>query len=186
MKVKHGHSKRVWCVLIGKMFVYFKCPSETNPAGQINMRDTRVEEVEHISSDSDSDETLPNVTIDGASKKPTVGIFPNHVQQGPTYLIFPSKADQEQWLYHLTVVSGGDPKAGTQFEQLVQKLMEEDGSTCSNVWKHHLMTYSKDPISSPLTTFTSEEMQSEALKLFKVNFETFGVKKKFERKSGSV
>ena len=33
--------------------------------------------------------------------------------QGPTYLIFPSKNDKEQWLYHLTVVSGGDPKAGT-------------------------------------------------------------------------
>ena len=173
MKVKHGHSKRIWCVLIGKMFVYFKCPSDSNPAGQINMRDTRVEEVEHISSDSDSDETLANnlgasIGLEPSNKRPTVGIFPNHVQQGPTYLIFGTKADQEQWLYHLTVVSGGDPKAGTPFEQLVQKLMEEDGSVHSSVWKHPLMTYSKDPISSPLTTFTSEEMQSEALKLFKV------------------
>jgi len=172
MKVKHGHSKRIWCVLIGKMFVYFKCPSDSNPAGQINMRDTRVEEVEHISSDSDSDETLANnlgasIGLEPSNKRPTVGIFPNHVQQGPTYLIFGTKADQEQWLYHLTVVSGGDPKAGTSFEQLVQKLMEEDGSVHSSVWKHPLMTYSKDPISSPLTTFTSEEMQSEALKLFK-------------------
>ncbi len=144
------------------MFVYFKCPSDSNPAGQINMRDTRVEEVENISSDSDSDENQQS------EKMPTVGIFPNHVQQDPTYLIFGNKSDQEQWLYHLTVVSGGDPKAGTQFEQLIQKLMEEDGSAQSDVWRHPLMTYSKDPITSPLTTFTSEELQNEAIKMFKV------------------
>ena len=95
-------------MLVGKMFVYFKGPNDPNPAGQINMRDTRVEEVEHISSDSDSDE-MANVE---KTKEPTVGIFPNHVQQGPTYLIFNSKNEQEQWLYHLTIVSGGDPKAG--------------------------------------------------------------------------
>lgn len=34
---------------------------------------------------------------------------------------------QDNWLYHLTVVSGGGPNAGTQYEQLVQKLMELDG-----------------------------------------------------------
>ena len=83
-------------------------------------------------------------------------------------MIFGNKADKEQWLYHLTVVSGGDPKAGTQFEQLIQKLMEEDGNPQSVIWRHPLMTYSKDPISTSLTTFTSEELQNEALKLFKV------------------
>ena len=145
------------------MFVYFKNPNDLNPAGQINMRDSRVEEVEHISSDSDSDETEEFRT-----KEPTLGIFPNHVQQGPTYLIFPNKIEKEQWLYHLTVVSGGDPKAGTALEQLIQKLMEEDGNAQSLVWRHPLMTYSKDPISTSLTTFTSEELQNEAIKLFKV------------------
>ena len=128
------------------------------------MRDTRVEEVEHIS-DSDSDE-LAQVP-DKSVPEPTIGIFPNHVHQGPTYLIFPSRAEQEKWLYQLTLVSGGDPKAGTQFEQLVQKLMEEDGDQNSLIWRHSLMTHSKDPISSTLTTFTSETLQAEALKLFK-------------------
>jgi len=165
-KVKHGHNKKVWCVLVGKMFVYFKGPNDPNPAGQINMRDTRVGEVEHISSDSDSDEMVSGNVIE-KTKDPTVGIFPNHVQQGPTYLIFNSKNEQEQWLYHLTVVSGGDPKAGTAFEQLVQKLMEEDGNPHSHIWKNPLMSYTKDPIPSPLTTFTSEELKNEALKMFK-------------------
>ena len=27
-KVKHGHAKHCWCVLIGKMFLYFKMPSD--------------------------------------------------------------------------------------------------------------------------------------------------------------
>lgn len=34
---------------------------------------------------------------------------------------------KDSWLYHLTVVSGAGPNAGTQYEQLVQKLMESDG-----------------------------------------------------------
>jgi hypothetical protein len=172
--VKHGHARKIWCVLIGKMFVYFRSPNDVNPAGQLNMRDTRVDEVDHISSDSDSDETEETRT-----KEPTIGIFPNHVQQGPTYLIFATKQEKEQWLYHLTVVSGGDPKAGTQFEQLIQKLMEEDGNPQSAIWRHLAMTYSKDPITSPLTTFTSEELQIEALKLFKVK-----VKKKSSHNTG--
>ena len=33
------------CVLLGKMFVYFRNPNEQNPVGQLNMRDSRVEEV---------------------------------------------------------------------------------------------------------------------------------------------
>ena len=160
--MKHGHARKVWCLLIGKIFVYFKTPNDPNPLGQLNMRDTRVEEVEHIS-DSDSDET-----DDSVAKRPTLGIFPNHLQQGPTYLIFSCKAEKEKWLYHLTVVSGGDPKAGTQFEQLVQKLMEEDGDSQSAIWKNPLMVHTKDPIVTPLTTFTSDTLQQEALKLFKV------------------
>lgn len=164
IKVKHGHSRKCWCVLIGKMFIYFRTPNEQNPMGQVNMRDTRVEEVEHIS-DSDSDEVSQN--IEKAMPEPTIGIFPNHVHQGPTYLIFPNRAEQEKWLYQLTVVSGGDPKAGTQFEQLVQKLMEGDGDPSSMIWRHPLMTYSKEPITLPLTTFTSETLQAEAIKLFK-------------------
>lgn len=28
-KVKNGHAKKCWCVLLGKMFLYFKAPGET-------------------------------------------------------------------------------------------------------------------------------------------------------------
>lgn len=28
IKVKHGHQKKCWCVLIGKMFIYFKTPND--------------------------------------------------------------------------------------------------------------------------------------------------------------
>lgn len=28
-KVKNGHAKKCWCVLLGKMFLYFKAPAET-------------------------------------------------------------------------------------------------------------------------------------------------------------
>ena len=145
-----------------------------NPMGQINMRDTRVEKVCQISSDSDSDGAGPAEShlSDGNKEpeEPTVGIFPNHVQQGPTYLIFPGgKQEAADWLYHLTVVSGGNPnKAGTPFEQVVQSLMEEEGNPSSAAWRNSVLVRSKEPLTSPLTTFTSERQQEEALKLFKV------------------
>ncbi len=174
-----------------------------NPAGQINMRDTRVEEVEQISSDSDSDENgmivqqqqhqqhqqqqqpdslgsasssadaaappSSSSSVGGLSKQPTVGIFPNHVQQGPTYLIFPTQEEKERWLYHLTVVSGGNPKqGGTHFERLLQRLMEAGGDPAAPEWRSPAVLHSKEAITAPLTTFTCERAHAEAVKLFKV------------------
>ena len=136
-----------------------------NPLGQINMRDARVEEVEHMS-DSDSEERDSE-----SAPELTVGIFPSH--QGPTYLLMQHKQDKDNWLYHLTVVSGGQPSAGTQYEQLVHKLMETDGDASCVLWRHPLLLYGKENITSPLTSLTSETLQTEAVKLFKVKFELF-------------
>ncbi|KPJ06612.1 Uncharacterized protein CG42248, partial [Papilio machaon] len=158
-KVKNGHAKKSWCVLIGKMFLYFKSPGDQNPTGQINMRDARVEDVEHTS-DSDSEEKN-----DDARSHLTVAIYPQH--QGPTYLLFESKADKDAWLYQLTVVSGGGLSQGTHFEHLVHKLMETDGDPNCVLWRHPTLLYSKENITSPLTSLNSEALQAEALKLFK-------------------
>ncbi|KDR17120.1 hypothetical protein L798_08377, partial [Zootermopsis nevadensis] len=159
-KVKNGHAKKCWCVLIGKMFLYFKIAGDVNPVGQINMRDARVEEVDHVS-DSDSEDREG----DGHNTELTIGIFPTH--QGPTYLLMPSKQEKDSWMYHLTVVSGGGPNAGTQYEQLVQKLMETDGDPNCVLWRHPHLLHSKESIASPLTTLSSEAIQAEAIKLFK-------------------
>ncbi|XP_017067570.1 uncharacterized protein CG43867 isoform X9 [Drosophila eugracilis] len=160
-KVKNGHPKKCWCVLLGKMFLYFKAPAETNPLGQINMRDARVEEVEHVS-DSDSEER-EDAAQDQA--RLTVAIYPAH--QGPTYLILSGKPERDNWLYHLTVVSGGGPSAGTQYEQLVQKLMETDGDPNCVLWRHPILLHTKDTITAPLSSMHTETMHPEAIKLFK-------------------
>ncbi|XP_022913266.1 uncharacterized protein CG43867 isoform X3 [Onthophagus taurus] len=162
-KVKNGHAKKCWCVLIGKMFLYFKSPTDNTPAGQINMRDARVEEVEHLS-DSDSEEK------DTEQPDLTVGIFPTN--QGPTYLLCPGKQEKDSWLYHLTVASGGGPSTGTQYEQLIHRLMEVDGEPGCVLWRHPVLLHvacTKDGIPSyfPLTTLTTETLQAEAIKLFK-------------------
>ncbi|XP_058061426.1 uncharacterized protein CG43867 [Anopheles bellator] len=162
-KVKNGHAKKCWCVLLGKMFLYFKAPGETNPLGQINMRDARVEEVEHVS-DSDSEEREDHAQ---SQARLTVAIYPQHQGVGPTYLILPGKQERDNWLYHLTVVSGGGPNAGTQYEQLIQKLMETDGDPNCVLWRHPILLHTKDNITSPLTSLHSETLQAEAIKLFK-------------------
>ncbi|XP_043192150.1 pleckstrin homology domain-containing family H member 1-like isoform X2 [Amphibalanus amphitrite] len=157
-KVKNGHSKRCWCVLVGKMLLYFKTPNDTVASGQINMRDCRVEEVSHIT-DSDEDSDTPPQTADL-----TVGVFPSH--QSPTYFIMANKGDKDQWLYHLTVVSGGGGAAGTQFEQMVQRLMELDGDSECVLWRHPLLLHAKEPPQQPHTTMP-EALHAEAAKLFK-------------------
>ncbi|XP_035703733.1 uncharacterized protein CG43867 isoform X2 [Folsomia candida] len=177
-KVKNGHAKRCWCVLTGKMFLTFKSPSDTMGTGQVNMRDARVEDVDHVSDDSDKEESPTNATSDVF----TVGIFPSH--QSPIYLHFATKQEKDSWLYHLTIVSGKGPSVGTQFEQLVHKLMEVDGDPNSTLWKNPLLLHSKESISTPLTSLSSLErsegerhqrkertphsaLQNEAIKLFK-------------------
>lgn len=154
------------------------------------MRDARVEEVEHVS-DSDSEEREE----DQSQARLTVSIYPAH--QGPTYLILPTKQERDNWLYHLTVVSGGGTNSGTQYEQLVQKLMETDGDPSTYpyslaaisprnfsiffyvafadcvMWRHPTLLHTKEQITSPLTSLHSELLQCEAIKLFKVN-QTFG------------
>ncbi|XP_049826085.1 uncharacterized protein CG43867 isoform X7 [Aethina tumida] len=163
-KVKNGHAKKCWCVLIGKMFLYFKAPTDTTPHGQINMRDAKVEEVEHLS-DSDSEEK------DSEQPDLTIGIFPTN--SGPTYLLCPGKQEKDAWLYNLTVASGGGPSTGTQYEQLIHKLMEVDGDPNCVLWRHPVLLHvpcTKDgaiPSYFPLTTLPSETLQAEAIKLFK-------------------
>lgn len=126
-KVKNGHSKKCWCVLFGKQFLYFKTPDDVNSLGQINMRDCRVDEVEHVS-DSDSEERE-----DPAQSQARLTVAINPANQGPTYLVFGTKQERDNWLYHLTVVSSVGPNAGSQYEQIVQKLMETDGDP-SGFW----------------------------------------------------
>ncbi|XP_022255009.1 uncharacterized protein CG43867-like [Limulus polyphemus] len=157
-KVKHGHSRRCWCVLIGRMFLYFKTPKDTTPMGQINMRDSRVEEVLHVSDSDEEEETMSRSEF-------TVGIFSNY--QGPTYLLMTNKQEMDAWLYHLTVVSSGENLAGTQYEQLIARLMEVDGDENSVIWRHPLLLFSKENITQPLTTLPSEQLQAEGIKLFK-------------------
>lgn len=48
---------------------------------------------------------------------------------------------QDSWLYHLTVVSGAGPNAGTQYEQLVQKLMEVEGDPSKLRPAHDMLCY---------------------------------------------
>lgn len=97
------------------------------PQGQINMRDARVEELEHVSdSDSEEAEGGPVVPTVGSAHL-TVGIFPSH--EDPTYLLLGNKQEKDSWLYQLTIVSGGGAQNGTQYEQLIQKLMETDGDS---------------------------------------------------------
>ncbi|XP_012509264.1 PREDICTED: pleckstrin homology domain-containing family H member 2 [Propithecus coquereli] len=162
-KVKHGYSKRVWCTLIGKTLYYFRSQEDKFPLGQIKLWEAKVEEVDR-SCDSDEDYEASGRSL--LSTHYTIVIHPK--DQGPTYLLIGSKHEKDTWLYHLTVAAGSNNvNVGSEFEQLVCKLLNIEGEPSSQIWRHPTLCHSKEGILSPLTTLPSEALQTEAIKLFK-------------------
>uniref|UniRef100_A0A672UMA6 Pleckstrin homology, MyTH4 and FERM domain containing H2 n=1 Tax=Strigops habroptila TaxID=2489341 RepID=A0A672UMA6_STRHB len=162
-KVKHGYSKRVWCTLVGKVLYYFRNQEDKFPLGQIKLFEAKVEEVDR-SCDSDEDYEASGRSL--LSTHYTVVIHPK--DQGPTYLLIGSKHEKDMWLYHLTVAAGSTSvNVGSEFEQLICKLLNMEGDITSQIWRHPTLCHSKEGIASPLTTLPSEALQTEAIKLFK-------------------
>ncbi|CAJ1066904.1 pleckstrin homology domain-containing family H member 2 [Xyrichtys novacula] len=163
VKVKHGYSKRVWCALIGKTLYYFRSQEDKFPLGQIKLWEARVEEVDR-SKDSDDD-----LKACGRSLQVTPFTIAIHPQeQGPTYLLIENRHEKDSWLFHLSVAAGSSMgSVGTDFEQLVGKLFQLDGDPNSPIWRHPMLCFSKEALSSPLTTLPSLALQTEAVKLFK-------------------
>uniref|UniRef100_A0A8C5XDE0 Pleckstrin homology, MyTH4 and FERM domain containing H1 n=1 Tax=Microcebus murinus TaxID=30608 RepID=A0A8C5XDE0_MICMU len=163
-KVKHGHSKLVWCALIGKTFYYYRSHEDKRPLGRLPVRDARIAEVDR-SCDSDEDYEAGG-TGRLLSSHCTLVIHPP--EHSPTYLLIGTKHEKDTWLYHLTVAAGGSSaKVGTAYEQLIGKLMDGEGDPDSPLWRHPTLCYSKDGLYTSLTTLPSEALQTEALKLFK-------------------
>ncbi|XP_040333409.1 pleckstrin homology domain-containing family H member 1 isoform X5 [Herpailurus yagouaroundi] len=182
-KVKHGHSKLVWCALVGRTFYYYRSHEDKRPLGHLPVQDARIEEVDR-SCDSDEDYEAGG-TRQLLSSHCTLVIHPR--EHSPTYLLIGTKHEKDTWLYHLTVAAGGSSaQVGTAYEQLIGKLMDGEGDpewewrweassltpgavlwADSPLWRHPMLCYSKDGLYTSLTTLPSEALQTEALKLFK-------------------
>uniref|UniRef100_A0AAX7UAA5 Uncharacterized protein n=1 Tax=Astatotilapia calliptera TaxID=8154 RepID=A0AAX7UAA5_ASTCA len=163
-KVKHGHSKLVWCSLVGKVFYYYRNQEDKLPLGQLQMREASVQEVDRS---CDSDEDYEAGSRGFLSSHYTLVVQPR--DQSPTYLLIGTKQEKDTWLYHLTVAACSNAafKVGTEYEQLIGKLLDADGDPESVLWKSEALSFCKEGLRSPLTTLPSEALQTEALKLFK-------------------
>uniref|UniRef100_A0A674ERF7 Pleckstrin homology domain containing, family H (with MyTH4 domain) member 1 n=1 Tax=Salmo trutta TaxID=8032 RepID=A0A674ERF7_SALTR len=163
-KVKHGHSKLVWCSLVSKVFYYYRNQDDKLPLGQLRMREAAVEEVDRS---CDSDEDYEASGRGFLSSHCTLVVHPR--EQSPTYLLIGTKQEKDTWLYHLAVAAGSSAsfKVGTEYEQLVGNLLDLEGDPDSALWRREALCFCKDGLRSPLTTLPSEALQTEALKLFK-------------------
>ncbi|KAF4017584.1 hypothetical protein G4228_008788 [Cervus hanglu yarkandensis] len=163
-KVKHGHSKLVWCALVGRTFYYYRSHEDKRPLGRLPVRDAHIEEVDR-SCDSDEDYEAGG-TRRLLSSHYTLVIHPP--EHSPTYLLIGTKHEKDTWLYHLMVAAGGSSaKVGTAYEQLIGKLMDGEGDPDSPLWRHPMLCYTTDGLYTSLTTLPSEALQTEAVKLFK-------------------
>ncbi|XP_040925121.1 pleckstrin homology domain-containing family H member 1 isoform X2 [Betta splendens] len=163
-KVKHGHSKLVWCCLVGKLFYYYRNQEDKLPLGQLQMCEASVQEVDRS---CDSDEDYEAGSRGFLSSHCTLVVQPR--DQSPTYLLIGTKQEKDTWLYHLSVAAGSSAtfKVGTEYEQLIGKLLDAEGDPESALWRSEALSFCKDGLRSPLTTLPSEALQTEALKLFK-------------------
>lgn len=163
-KVKHGHSKLVWCSLVGKVFYYYRNQEDKLPLGQLQIRDASVQEVDRS---CDSDEDYEAGSRSFLSSHCTLVVQPR--DQSPTYLLIGTKQEKDTWLYHLTVAAGSSAnlKVGTEYEQLIGNLLDADGDPESAFWRSGALSFCKEGLRSPLTTLPSEALQTEAIKLFK-------------------
>uniref|UniRef100_A0A8C2CZ90 Pleckstrin homology domain containing, family H (with MyTH4 domain) member 2 n=1 Tax=Cyprinus carpio TaxID=7962 RepID=A0A8C2CZ90_CYPCA len=153
-KVKYGYSKHVWCELFGKTLYYFRNQEDKFPLGQIKLWEARVEEVQK------------SCDVAEVSAQYTLSI--QSVSQDPTYLLIDSPHEKTAWLFHLSVAAGtAGGQVGTEFEQLVGKLLSIEGDPGSQLWRHPTLCFTKEGLSSPLTTLPSQALQTEAIKLFK-------------------
>ncbi|XP_074661838.1 pleckstrin homology domain-containing family H member 1-like [Tubulanus polymorphus] len=160
-KCKNGLNRRKWFVLIGKYLVYYRTPTDKSPTGQIHLVNSRVQEIDTA---WDSDEEFNPELFSGY--RYTIAVWPPN--EGPVYLIIPSKAEMDSWLYYITIASGGGlGNTGTEYEQIVSKLLSSEGDPNSHYWKHPAMLVTKEPIPNPLTTLPTDEMKARAIDLFK-------------------
>uniref|UniRef100_A0A8C2HUB6 Pleckstrin homology domain containing, family H (with MyTH4 domain) member 1 n=1 Tax=Cyprinus carpio TaxID=7962 RepID=A0A8C2HUB6_CYPCA len=163
-KVKHGHSKLLWCALIGKVFYYYRNQDDKFPLGQLRIREARVEEVDRS---CDSDEDYEAGGRGFLSSHFTLVVHPK--EQSPTYLLVGTKQEKDTWLYHLTVAAGSctSLRVGTEYEQLIGKLLDVDGDPGQSCCAILICFSICCGLRYPLTTLPSEALQTEALKLFK-------------------
>uniref|UniRef100_A0A8C5DWV9 Pleckstrin homology domain containing, family H (with MyTH4 domain) member 2 n=1 Tax=Gouania willdenowi TaxID=441366 RepID=A0A8C5DWV9_GOUWI len=163
IKVKHGYSKRVWCALIGKTLFYFRSKEDKFPLGQIKLWGAQIDKVD---GSQEPDEDL--ITCDHSLQAPYFTIAVRPQDQVPTFLLIESCHETASWLYHLSVAAGVyGAEVGSDFEQLVGKLLQQDGDPSSQLWRHPQLCFTKEALSSPLTTLPSQALQTEAVKLFK-------------------
>ncbi|XP_037603114.1 pleckstrin homology domain-containing family H member 1 [Sebastes umbrosus] len=163
-KVKHGHSKLVWCSMVGKVFYYYRNQEDKLPLGQLQIREASVQEVDRS---CDSDEDYEAGSRGFLSSHCTLVVQPR--DQSPTYLLIGTKQEKDTWLYHLTVAAGSCAtfRVGTEYEQAIGKLLDAEGEPESALWRSEALSFCKEGLHSPLTTLPSEALQTEALKLFK-------------------
>ncbi|KAJ3613240.1 hypothetical protein NHX12_019490 [Muraenolepis orangiensis] len=108
-KVKHGHSKLVWCSLVGKVFYYYRNQEDKLPLGQLRVREATVQEVDRS---CDSDEDYEAGGRGFLSSHCTLAVQP--WEQSPTYLLIGTKQEKDTWLYHLTVAAGSSAAFKTE------------------------------------------------------------------------
>uniref|UniRef100_A0A8C2JJ46 Pleckstrin homology domain containing, family H (with MyTH4 domain) member 2 n=1 Tax=Cyprinus carpio TaxID=7962 RepID=A0A8C2JJ46_CYPCA len=155
--VMKGHLTKVYFILhrtsvcVHALITYFHTQF---PLGQIKLWEARVEEV-HKSCD-----------VAEVSAQYTLSI--QSVNQDPVYLLIDSPYEKTAWLYHLSVAAGSAvEQVGTEFEQLLGKLLRIEGDPGSQLWRHPTLCFTNEGLSSPLTTLPSQALQTEAIKLFK-------------------
>ncbi|KAI2798972.1 Pleckstrin y domaincontaining H member 2 [Blomia tropicalis] len=171
VKVRFGHSLKCLASLYGQYLVYFtQSDCQKIPLGFTDLKNSKVQQMDSLDNIDDT------VFIYEDTKRLIHNSISIHAKDNsePIYLLFFSKQDFNLWLHHLTTAASDDPNLKTGFEQFLTLLSSvefnignDDEFYRNPIWNNPSITFTTEPISEPLTSLSTIELKTEAVKLFK-------------------
>ncbi|CAD6198043.1 unnamed protein product [Caenorhabditis auriculariae] len=153
-RVRCGHSKKVFAALVGQKLMFFKNSHDMVPSGFLYVQGAQISEkndgLEEYS--GSSDEQLEITKDHPNARKHSDSLCIQIANEDPVYLMLQGSEEKEKWLYFLKNASGDATLCGTPFEILVKRMMAENVTSESPLWKDLLLTSSEEVPKDTLVT----------------------------------
>uniref|UniRef100_A0A8R1HYD3 Uncharacterized protein n=1 Tax=Caenorhabditis japonica TaxID=281687 RepID=A0A8R1HYD3_CAEJA len=172
-RVKCGISKKVFGALVNQKLMFFKNSNDLVPNGFICLQGAQICEKHNGPEEysGSSDEQLETSKEHPNQRKTNDSLCVQIANEDPVYLVLRTSEEKEKWLYFLKAASGSSALWGTPFEILVQRMMAENVSDDSDLWKDLLFTSGEEIPKDTMTSVQPSEKKktleiSRACQLF--------------------
>ena len=125
VKIRHGRSRRRWCVQLGRVLYYYKRPEDTIPLGQIYLLDARVDDVDPMDgSDREDDGDKP------------WHVFGPKTRHAEYFLVADTASEKDKWMFFIVAASNSNQLLlRTETERCVSALRDNGARSTTRCWR---------------------------------------------------